>query len=99
MIVKTRDLDTDEKRFSAFEVDRVPDNAQRRGEILAEVVANQHPKARQQSLADDVASFVSPEHLIVAKFASEDLEEALLRSERSAATDETAGEQDQLFAA
>jgi len=99
VIVKTRDLDTDEKRFTAYEIDRVPDNALRRGEILAEIVTEHHPKSRQQSLANDVASFVGPNHLIVAKFASEDLEQAVVRCVETGTDDASAGEQDQLFAA
>ncbi|MGH2986264.1 MAG: hypothetical protein ACRDLO_06215 [Solirubrobacterales bacterium] len=68
VVIKLRDLDTDERTETSFEIDRVPDNALRQGQHLAELVAERYPDARQRSFADGVASFVAAQHLIVAKY-------------------------------
>lgn len=97
VIIKTRDLDTDEKELRVLEIERVPDNDLRREQLLAEIVAAHHPEARQQSFAGGVASFVGNQHLIVARYSEEGV-----APEKAAASDGDAARrvvQGQLFAA
>lgn len=98
MLIKTRDLDTDERAIATVEIDRVPDNPMRQGQHLAEVVRQVHPEARQRSFEDGVASFVAPQHLIIARYRAEEPDQAA-ESETEPGELSPPDRQDQLFAA
>lgn len=68
VLIKTRDLDTDDRAIATVEVDRVPDNPMRQEQHLAEVVRQLHPEARQRSFEDGIASYVASQHLIIARY-------------------------------
>lgn len=92
VVIKLRDLDTDERTESVVDVERIPANELRREQELAEIVQLRHPEARQRSFAGGVASFVDRRHLIIARYLGSP-------SPVSEAVAEDESRQDQLFAA
>lgn len=97
VLIKTRDLDSDDRAVAVVEIDRVPENPLRQEQHLAEVVRRLHPEARQRSFEDGVSSFVASQHLIVARYRVEQHgQDATPPSEVS---DSATDQQDQLFAA
>lgn len=65
IIVEHRHLDTDERARRVYTVDAPGDDAQERARLLR-LVADLHPEAANRSYADGAATFLSPDHLIVA---------------------------------
>jgi|FEC22Drversion2_1045045.scaffolds.fasta_scaffold09324_2 hypothetical protein len=65
VIVESRHLDTDARDRGRHEVDAPssPDQARAR---LVELVRGLHPEAVHRSYADGAATFLAPDHLIVA---------------------------------
>lgn len=67
VIVEARDLDTDARTRQVIEAHR-PSGAAGRRTQLQSIVAELHPDAKIRSFADGVASFLAPQHLIVARY-------------------------------
>lgn len=67
VIVEARDLDTDARTRQVIETHR-PNAAAGRRTQLQRIVADLHPDAKIRSFADGVASFLAPQHLIVARY-------------------------------
>ncbi|MBY0398563.1 MAG: hypothetical protein K2X91_19115, partial [Thermoleophilia bacterium] len=65
VIVESRHLDTDARERGRHEVDApsTPDQARAR---LVDLVRGLHPEAVHRSYADGAATFLAPDHLIVA---------------------------------
>lgn len=69
IIVKLRDLDTDEKAIFEQDVEPPRSQAEER-EKLVEAVARHKPEAEFRAFANHAASFLDGEHLVVAYFES-----------------------------
>jgi hypothetical protein len=67
VIVEARHLDTDDRQRCEMAVDTQAGVSGQR-EQLAKVVGQIHPSARLRSFAAGAATFLGPEHLVVARF-------------------------------
>ena len=65
VIVESRDLDSDERERASYQVVAPHDEAQERSRLV-ELVAETHPEARPRSFANGAATFLAPQHLVVA---------------------------------
>jgi hypothetical protein len=91
--IEARDLDTDAREQAAIDA-VAPVDPREQAAALAEAVARLFPRATLRSFADGAATFLDPQHLIVASYAEVPRME---RRERQA--DAEREEQNQLFAA
>lgn len=67
LVVEARDLDTDERTITTFNVEMPADELGRRAQ-LSGVVARLHPRARMRSFGGVAASFLDSEQLVVAHY-------------------------------
>lgn len=90
--IEARDLDTDERLREVVEVP-APREPYRQRAQLSTLVAERHPSARLRSFAGGAATFLGPQHLIVAAYV------ALPAASRSRGLDQAAApDQQPLFA-
>jgi hypothetical protein len=93
LVIEARDLDTDERSRLELEVDAPGDEAGKRAQLLT-TVSRVHPDAVLRSFGNDAASFLGPDHLVVAHYGQP------LEHQPAAGGESPAGhEQQPLFAA
>lgn len=68
VLVEARDLDTDERSVTRFEIP-TPSGSDSERRELKRLVADLHPQARFRSFAGGAATFLDRQHLVVAHFA------------------------------
>lgn len=68
VLVEARDLDTDERSVTRFDIARPSGTDSERRE-LERLVASVHPNAKIRSFAGGAATFVDRQHLVVAHYA------------------------------
>jgi hypothetical protein len=92
VLVEARDLDTDERSVTRFEI-APPSGTDSERRELARLVATVHPHARFRSFAGGAATFLDSQHLVVAHYAQRP------RGGRSRQRSVEVSRQDGLFAA
>ncbi len=92
ILVEARDLDTDERSVTRFEISPPSGTDSKRRE-LERLVATVHPNAKIRSFAGGAATFLDRQHLVVAHYAGQP------RGARSRQRSVEESSQDVLFAA
>ena len=66
-MIEARDLDTDERSRIEFEIDAPSDEPSKHAQLVT-MVSRVHPNAVLRSFGGDAASFLGPNHLVVAHY-------------------------------
>jgi len=93
LVIEARDLDTDARSRTELEVDAPADDPGKRAQLITSV-SRIHPDVVLRSFGNDAASFLGPDHLVVAHYG-----DALESEIAVPGGDPKAHEQQPLFAA